>query len=257
MKGKIELNNHHRPLVSIVTVVRNGGPLLEKTIRSVLAQDYDNIEYIVIDGASTDNTVEIIKKYEQEIDYWVSEPDRNADEAINKGVRKSRGELVGIITCGDWYEPDTVSSVVRTFLADRSIDLIYGNMNRWRGDKLLYLACPPADLDKLRRSMVLNFLDCFITKRSYETYGQYVQQYRVATDYELLLRFYCQGLKFKYLNKVLANMIAGGNSDIHRVRGIYECYLISRRHGYPFYKAFPFLVGRLIKWLWRVLFNKF
>jgi len=256
MKGKIELNDRNRPLVSIITVVRNGGQVLEKTIRSVAAQDYDNIEYIIIDGASTDNTVEIIKKNEKDIDYWVSEPDRNTEDAFNKGIGKSHGELIGMITCGDWYEPDTVSSVVRAFLADRSVDVIYGNLKKWRGDKLLYLARPPLNLDKLRRSMVLNFLDCFITKRSYETHGLYTEKYWVATDYELLLRFYTRGLKFKYLNKVLANMTAGGNSEVHQVRGIYECYLISRQYGYPIFKAFPVLIGRLIKWLGRLILNK-
>jgi cellulose synthase/poly-beta-1,6-N-acetylglucosamine synthase-like glycosyltransferase len=92
-------DNSPLPLVTIITVVFNGEKYLEQTIQSVINQAYDNVEYIVIDGGSTDGTVDIIRKYENQIDYWVSEPDGGLYHAINKGITLCMGRLVGIITC--------------------------------------------------------------------------------------------------------------------------------------------------------------
>ena len=105
-------------LVSIVTPSFNQGQFLERTIQSVLAQDYQNIQYIVIDGASTDKSIEIIHKYKRRIDFWISEPDRGQTDAINRGFARAKGEILAWINSDDTYHPAAVSQAVK-FLQDQ------------------------------------------------------------------------------------------------------------------------------------------
>lgn len=116
-----------RPLVSIVTPVFNGKKYLDKTIQSVLGQSYDNIEYIVIDGGSTDGSLEIIKEYEHQIDYWLSESDSGMYEAINKGIKAASGDILAYLNSDDLYYPDTVKIAVEYFQKNPGAELIYGN----------------------------------------------------------------------------------------------------------------------------------
>ena len=99
--GHFKKSNSNRPLISIITVVMNGAQFLENTILSVIEQNYDNIEYIVVDGGSSDKTLKIIKKYEHIIDYWISENDNGIYDAMNKGLNLSRGEWINFMNAGD------------------------------------------------------------------------------------------------------------------------------------------------------------
>ena len=117
-------------LVSIITPSYNQGEYLEDTILSVLNQDYPEIEYIVIDGGSSDNSVDVILKYAERISYWVSEPDKGQADAINKGFRKSRGNLICWINSDDLLYPDFVSTRVKQFLNNPGTDFIYGDVDQ-------------------------------------------------------------------------------------------------------------------------------
>ena len=114
------------PLVSIVTPSFNQARFLEATLRSVLEQDYPNIEYLVVDGASTDGSVEIIRRYADRLTWWVSEKDNGQSEAINKGMRRARGEFIGWLNSDDIYLPGAVSAAVSAFLSHPQAGLIYG-----------------------------------------------------------------------------------------------------------------------------------
>lgn len=114
------------PRISIVTPSFNQGDYLEKTIRSVLLQRYPNLEYIIIDGGSSDQTVEVIKKYEQWIDFWVSEKDPGQSHAINKGLAKTSGELLGWLNSDDYYLPGALFKIASAYLEDTSVGAVYG-----------------------------------------------------------------------------------------------------------------------------------
>jgi glycosyltransferase involved in cell wall biosynthesis len=106
------------PKISIVTPSFNQGRFIEKTILSVIEQDYPNLEYIIIDGGSTDESVEIIKKYEKHLAYWVSEPDRGQSHAINKGFERATGEIFGWLNSDDWYHPGALKALAEAFAAN-------------------------------------------------------------------------------------------------------------------------------------------
>ena len=115
------------PLVSIVTPSYNQGRFLEATLRSVLEQDYPNIEYLVVDGASTDDSVDIIRRYADRLTWWVSERDAGQSEAINKGLRRARGEIVGWLNSDDVYLPGAVSAAVAAFRSSPATAVVYGD----------------------------------------------------------------------------------------------------------------------------------
>ena len=115
------------PKISIVTPSYNQGQFLEETIRSVLLQGYPNLEYIIIDGGSQDNSVEIIKKYEPWLTYWVSEPDRGQAHAINKGFKRAQGDILAWINSDDFYTKEAIAKAVRSFLKYNEIDVLYGD----------------------------------------------------------------------------------------------------------------------------------
>jgi len=121
------LNNY--PKISIVTPSFNQGQYIEQTICSVLDQGYPNLEYFIIDGGSTDNTVEVIKKYESSLTYWVSEPDRGQSDAINKGLKYCTGDIFNWINSDDWYEPNIFFDIANVFNSDRDIISVSGIEN--------------------------------------------------------------------------------------------------------------------------------
>lgn len=115
--------------LSIVTPSFNHGRFLERTILSVINQDYTNVEHIIIDGASQDNSLEIIRKYEKYISYWVSEPDKDLRYALNKGFARASGDVVAWQNADDYYEPNVLGQVMRVFQERPDVDLVYGNIN--------------------------------------------------------------------------------------------------------------------------------
>ena len=197
-----------QPLVSIITVVFNGDKYLEQTIKSVLGQTYTNVEYIVIDGGSTDNSVSIIKKYTDQIAYWISEPDGGISAAFNKGIQRATGEIIGLINADDWYENDTVEKVVA---AMENYDVVYGNLALWRKEKQEVIFT--GNHHYLTKEMTINHPTVFVRRQCYLQHGLFDLRYKYAMDYDFLLRLFVNGCSFTYIPSVLANMRWEGLSD--------------------------------------------
>jgi glycosyltransferase involved in cell wall biosynthesis len=231
-KGYFKKSFNDKPLVSVITVVFNRHEYLEQTIQSVLNQTYDNVEYIVIDGGSTDGTIDIIRKYEQAIDYWVSEPDSGIADAWNKGIPASTGDIIGLINSDDWYELNAVADVVGLLTQNRAAGVIHGNRRQWNelGTKVLGISRPVTHIEKAPPFRTpVNHPTCFVRRQIYQTYGLFDKNYRVAMDYEFILRLCRHKVYFLYLNTVITNMRTGGLSC--GLTGIREARDIIIRNG--------------------------
>lgn len=219
----------NKPLVSIVTPCLNSEKYLEQTIKNVIGQTYDNIEYIIIDGGSKDGTLDIIRKYEDKIAYWVSEPDRGLYDAMNKGIAFSTGNLIGIINSDDWYQPETVEIVVKEYLENKNVGVFYGDlMFVEKGGNLLK---NEGNLEALKDSMSIGHPTCFVLKRIYDNW-KFDLNFKICADYDFLLKLYLSGIKFHYLNKVLVYCRLGGISSSSRFHSerLRENYIIRKKY---------------------------
>ncbi|MFK8045581.1 MAG: glycosyltransferase family 2 protein [Crocinitomicaceae bacterium] len=207
-----------KPKISIITVAYNAEAFLEDTIKSIISQTYQNIEYIIIDGQSSDRTLEICKKYKNNIDILVSEPDKGLYDAMNKGVKKATGDVIGILNADDFYNSENVLEDVSELFTDSKVDCSYGD--------LVYVN--PDNTNKIVRTWISGnyknnaFLKgwmpphptFFIRKKHYETFGAYSLKLKSAADYELMLRMlHKEKLTAVYLDKVLVRMRTGGVSN--------------------------------------------
>jgi len=198
-----------KPVVTIITINFNGAKTLADTLKSVIGQDYPFIEYIVLDGGSTDSSLEIIKNYEQNISYWQSGKDKGISDAFNKGIQKATGEFIGIINSDDWYEERAVSSMIANA---NNADVLYGDMRYWKEGKPDYVFKATHTL--LHQEMTINHPTTFVRRLFYtEKVGLFNVGYKYAMDYELMLRLQKAGARFVYIPAVLANMRLDGASD--------------------------------------------
>lgn len=213
------------PLVSIITIVYNGEKHIEQTINSVLRQSYAPVEYIIIDGGSKDNTVSIIKKYEDRIAYWISEPDKGISDAFNKGLRQAKGEWVGIINADDWYEPDAVQKVID---AAGHHDVVFGNVQYWKNAAKSFVQI--SNIEYLEKEVSIIHPAVFIKRAAYEKFGYFDTTLRCAMDYELLLRMKIKNCSFVHVPAVISNMRWEGFSDKNWRLGRQETLAIKNRY---------------------------
>jgi glycosyltransferase involved in cell wall biosynthesis len=213
------------PVISIITIVFNGEKHLEQTIRSVLDQSLKPVQYIIIDGGSTDHSVEIIKKYEKHLYFWISEKDNGISDALNKGISRATGDIVGIIHADDWYEPGVFQRVAENFGSE---EVYYGDIQWWKDQKKAFVQV--ANFDLLNREMTIIHPTVFIKKDIYDRLGGYDNRFRCAMDYDMLLKLKVNRCRFKYIPYVLANMRLGGFSDNQWKLGCRETLAIKNRY---------------------------
>ena len=197
------------PLISVITIVYNGERYLEQSIKSVLEQSYQPIEYIIIDGGSTDGSVDIIKKYEDSIYYWCSEPDQGISDAFNKGIAVARGRFIGLVNADDYYEPDALLHLTQHITPD--VDIIYGKINYWENDVLINVkGGNHQHLLGGLRGMTMPHPATIIAKSLYDKIGGYDISYKNAMDYEFFLRASKAGATYKRIDAVISNFRSGG-----------------------------------------------
>ena len=209
-KGYFKKSYDNKPLISIVTVVYNGKKYLVQTIKSVLDQNYDNVEYIVIDGGSTDGTLEIIKKYEDQIDYWVSELDKGIFDAMNKGLLLASGDFVSFINADDRYKKNIIKKVVGNIVDHPSVDFFYGDVDVvTKNQNYLY------EMSGKNRGkdlgMKIPHQSCFVRLVIHRKY-QFDVSYTIAADRVVIAELFKYGHKDYYMNISIVNFMEGGAS---------------------------------------------
>jgi glycosyltransferase involved in cell wall biosynthesis len=179
------------PLVSVITVVYNGEKHIEQAIQSVIGQSYEHIEYIVVDGGSKDRTLDILAKYEDRIDYWISEPDKGISDAMNKGILLSTGELIAHLHADDFFaDPSVVSSVCSKYLRHPGALWLTGGIDivDKEGNLRQEIKARKYSYRKLIRGNILLHPATFVTRHAFEKVGVFDTGYRYAMDYDLWLR---------------------------------------------------------------------
>lgn len=214
--------------VSIITSCFNREKTIAQAIESVLSQDYPNIEYIVVDGASKDNTLAIIKRYKGHISHIISEPDKGMYEGINKGIRAATGDIIGLLHSDDFlYSTNTISHIVERF-KETQADFVYGNglfvdfdntdkvVRNWIGGKYSKW--------KVRHGWLPLHPTCYIRKACIDKWGLYDESYKIAADSDFLFRYlYEANLKVEYLNEYIVRMRMGGlSTDSKRRKMMWE-----------------------------------
>lgn len=221
------------PLVSIITVVYNGEDYIEQTIKSVLSQTYTNIEYIIIDGGSNDETLNIIDKYRSEIGYVKSEKDTGIYNAMNKGLKVASGEIVAILNADDYYYPKTIQEVVYKFQQSDAA-VVYGNLikSRTLNGKSYFKEIKP-DLSLIEKTMPIFHPATFIHKKVYDQVGGFNEKYRLSADYDFIYKVYEAGFTFELLDQPLTFFRLGGASSIS-CTSYKEGFMILQSYGSPY-----------------------
>ena len=200
------------PKISIITITYNSEKTLEETIKSVISQEYDNLEYLIIDGGSTDHTLDIVNKYRENIDIFVSEPDNGISDAFNKGIQKATGEIIGIINSDDILLPKALLTISEYYTPD--IDIYSGNVLMWNDEtNQTYVRKPDMEYKGVKQRFKACHPARFITRKAYKKYGTYSLEYSYCMDVDLLIRFYRHGAKAIHIEKLLVKFRIGATSS--------------------------------------------
>ena len=201
-----------KPKISIVTICYNSASTIEETIQSVLSQDYPLLDYVIIDGGSTDGTMQIVEKYRPQLGYVCSEKDRGISDAFNKGVAHSVGDVIGIINSDDILLPGALAAIAAAY--DGQTDAYRGNVivankeTGFRGREIPSMTFPLAPF-----VTHVAHQGTFVSKKAYDRWGSYDIKFRYMMDYDFMTRIYRGGALFKYVDFDIAEFRLGGVSE--------------------------------------------
>jgi glycosyltransferase involved in cell wall biosynthesis len=214
------------PTITVVTVCRNVLPALRETVASVLSQDYPALEYWIVDGASTDGTVEYLAELERRGVRTVSEPDRGISDAMNKGIRLASGTLIAHLHAGDLYAPGALEAVAHAHAADPGADVYCAWMRKREPHGDVVYRCAP---DRLERDMTVNHPATWTRREAFERLGGFDEGLKRAMDYDFFLRARVAGCRFHVIEAPLAIMESGGASERSLWATLAETHAIRRR----------------------------
>ncbi len=219
-KGYFKKSYEDKPLISIITVVFNGEKYLEETIQSVINQTYSNVEYIIIDGGSSDGTLDIIKKYEGKIDYWVSEKDKGIYDAMNKGIDVASGEWINFMNAGDGFYADDVLDKIFILNQYKNKNILYGDVETNYGNfRAIHKA---GNLINLNKSMQFSHQSTFFNAK-YHKSSKYDLAYKLSADYLNIISIYSREKEtFSYLNIPISVVNTEGVSEINIFNSVLE-----------------------------------
>ena len=218
------------PKISIITVSFNSAKTIKETIESILIQDYNNIEYIIIDGGSSDETINIVKSYSEKISYFISEKDNGIYDAMNKGIKAATGDIVGILNSDDFYPNSFVLSNVAKSFKKYNCDAVYGDLVYVKAKDTTqikrYWQAGNYNTSKIKNGWMLPHPTFFVKKVMYDRYGLYNTDLKSAADYEMILKLlYKENISVQYIPMILVKMRMGGASNstfLNRIRANQE-----------------------------------
>jgi glycosyltransferase involved in cell wall biosynthesis len=240
LQGFYKTGSEDKPLITVVTVVFNGAEFLEDTIRSVIEQTYDNVEYIIVDGGSKDGTLDIIRKYEHAIDYWVSKSDKGIYDAMNKAIDLGSGDWINFMNAGDSFFDSKVLDRVFNYPVNY-VDamVVYGDHEvRYPDRKKIVKA---GKIDNLWKGSQFCHQSAFVLLNHHKN-NKFNLNMKIAADFEFFYRTQRAGLNMNYTPGVLSKVSAGGVSDAKRFHSIYERFIcldnpVSKAPYYIFFMA--------------------
>ena len=216
--------------VSIVTATYNSQATIKDTIESVLHQTYTNIEYIIIDGASTDKTTDIIREYGSAVHKVVSEPDKGLYDAINKGIGYATGDIIGILNSDDFFaSAQIIDTIVNTFKNNTNVDAVFADVAYVRSgnrDKIVRLySSQKFTIDRFARGYMPAHPSFYVKRELHTRFGLYKTDYKIAADFEMMIRlFFINKIKYIYVPMIFVFMRMGGISN----KNIYSIYLLNK-----------------------------
>lgn len=239
--------------ITIVTVCYNSESTIEKAILSIINQNYEDLEYIIVDGGSTDGTVNIIKKYESYIYKWISEPDQGIYDAMNKGIKMASGEVIGLLNSDDWHMEDTLKYVYKKFL-NKDLMILCGEGYVWQDE--ICMGSSQSGLNEesgIRFRMTYFHPGTFCRKKVFEEIGYFDTRYLIAADYAWLLKAYDSGIVPMRTHKCLSNFRRGGISSKNILKDNEECKRISLEALNEKFEKGEISENEYEKWLWRIV----
>ena len=224
-------------LFTIITVCYNSEKTIERTMESVLNQTCQDYEYIIVDGASTDGTMELVHKYEPRFQgrmRWISEKDQGIYDAMNKGIHMAKGELIGIVNSDDYYEPNALE-IMKNLYTGYEYSILYGAVRAIDDgrERMVYIK----NHEFIEQDMITH-PSCFISKSLYDTFGVYSQEYPYSADYEFMLRIRNENrIRYFKTYEIITNFVDGGASNSRlgywdTVKLLYHYHLIGKKQYY-------------------------
>lgn len=212
------------PKISIVTASFNQGHFIEETIQSVLGQNYSNLEYIIIDGGSTDNSVEVIKKYENQITYWVSEPDNGQSDAINKGLKLATGDVVAWLNSDDIFLDGALLAMGKAFADNAGADIVYGDVVNFSPDGVKTKVENHFELLDFMSRVSIHQPGVFWKRALNEQYGYLDESFYYLMDYELWMRVFLNAKSVRIDKEICLFRVHDNAKTTNNPQGLYDDY---------------------------------